>query len=564
MPPLPAIRSPLLADLCRQLRYAPADALRRDLERAERLAAEIDPSREYPDDWMIFRVTGYRPGDREPAGVVQGRAVLADLSAFVERLSDAARLDEAELRAAGAVGVAELAAKWNVSRKTIDRLRREGLVARRARSVRGRRVLLFLAATIAAFESRHGDRLREAGGFTRIEPDAETRILRRAHAYRRRLGWSLNRAAARLAERFGRSHEAVRQLLRRADIARAESGQPVVFEGRGPLRASSRGELEARWRRGEDPAEIARRLGHPRAAVQRAINLARAERLRGLLDAGVLPPPTGPVPPPGPTPSDSALRAPQATRDLGTPGVTDLSAFLSSARRREAFSPVREAALSAAHQALRRRAAAAISALSRLHPQSGPLDRIETDLRWAARLKAELMRPQLALVVETATTVVGVPPEELRSSACVSLLRALLSALADSVDHHDPHKGGRVAGAAALALSRAAARWLKDQAVAPAPLRPRASTRIPEGIPFDDWTLAVAPWQTWLDADARLRAAAMPPRARGILAARLGWDGRPPRTLDELAAELGVARVTAPALERRAWREAWASVTPLP
>ncbi len=556
MPPLPAIRSPLLADLCRQLRYAPADALRRDLERAERLAAEIDPSREYPDDWVIYRVTGYRPSDRGPAGAVLGRTVLADLSAFVERLSDAARLDEAELRAAGAVGIGELAESWNVSRKTLDRMRREGLVARRARSAAGRRVLLFLPATVAAFGARHRDRLAAAAGFTRIDPRDEDRIRRRAEVYRAKLGWSLNRAAARLAQRFGRSHEAVRKLLRRADSARVDAGQPAVFEEPGPLPAWRRVELEARWRRGEDPAAIAGQIGHPRAAVQRAINLARAERLRGLLDAGALPAP-------GPSPgADAPLGAPEATRELGTPGVTDLAAFLAAARRREAVPPARESALSAAHQALRRRAAFAIAALPRLHPQSGPLDRIETDLRWAARLKAELMRPQLALVVETATTVVGAPPEELRGPACVSLMRALLAALADAVDLHDPQKGGRVAGAAALALSRAAARWVKDQSPAPAPAKPRAATRIPEGVPFDDWTLAVAPWQAWLEADPRLRVAAMPAQAREILAARLGWDGRPPRTLDELAAHLGVARVTAPALERRAWREAWAALTP--
>ncbi|MEZ6318861.1 MAG: hypothetical protein R3B49_08940 [Phycisphaerales bacterium] len=59
---------------------------------------------------------------------------------------------------------------------------------------------------------------------------------------------------------------------------------------------------------------------------------------------------------------------------------------------------------SARHRALhylRADAARRIASLDRTTAQPGEVDRAETDLRWASHLKAELVRPSLASIVET-------------------------------------------------------------------------------------------------------------------------------------------------------------------
>jgi hypothetical protein len=80
------------------------------------------------------------------------------------------------------------------------------------------------------------------------------------------------------------------------------------------------------------------------------------------------------------------------------------------------------------------------------------------------------------------------------------------------------------------------------------------------GTPFPDWTLSVAPWQAWLEPDARARTGAstdkMPEAPARFLRRRFGWDGGPPATLVELMAEHGIAPTAVARFERRAIRMA--------
>src|SRR5690348_15581463 len=108
MPPLPRLRIAALDELSRQLRFAPPETLRRQLERTRTLAAEIDPARNYPEEWVIFRVTGYRPQNAGDT-VFVGEALLGDISALVERLSAAAGLRQTELDPAQHLEIGALA-----------------------------------------------------------------------------------------------------------------------------------------------------------------------------------------------------------------------------------------------------------------------------------------------------------------------------------------------------------------------------------------------------------------------------------------------------------------------
>ncbi|MCH9057549.1 MAG: CoA transferase [Planctomycetes bacterium] len=176
MPPLPQLRSPAIKDLYEQLRFAPPRALKRDIERAETLAGEVDHDTTYPEDWIVFRVTGFRPEIGQPR-MTEGAGLLADLSSLVERLSHDARLSQDELDGDGFLDAATLCRRWGVSRKTIDRYRRQGLVARRVRTEQGRSVLMFASGVVETFERTHGRPISRAGDFTRIAPDELERIV---------------------------------------------------------------------------------------------------------------------------------------------------------------------------------------------------------------------------------------------------------------------------------------------------------------------------------------------------------------------------------------------------
>lgn len=553
MPPLPRLRVTALGELAKQLRFAPREALLRDIERAEALAGEIDPGRTYPEDWIVFRITGYRARIEEPAQVV-GAALLGDLSALVERLSAAAGQTAEELAAAGAIDADTLAARWGVSRKTLERWRREGLLARRASLGGGLSRLAYMPGPVERFERMNAARIARAAAFSRVPPEVEARMLQRAARYRESLGLSLNEAAARIARRFGRSHEGVRRILRRHDERAIAAGRAPIFGDPPPL-ASRRQRVALRaWRRGVEPGRIAARFGRTRGAIHHALLAERARLLRAHL--------VGPVPPgAGALDEDAvvALLAPDPVRSgLTWRGETDLRAFIRSARERTAPVAVEERMRAMAMHALRARAARLVSSLGSSGPDAAGVDRAETDLRWAARLLATLVRSQLPLMVETLEGAIGVPLEGLRPAESLPLLASAVGAAALGVLAHDPWRGGRPAAPVGLAVTRLATE--RARAVRPDPRR--ATPRLSAGVAFDDWTRRLAPWQAFLEPDARFAGALdrLDAVQRGLLCARFGLGGDHPRTLAELAAELGVTIMRAGELERRAARAALAAV----
>lgn len=572
MPPFSSLKVRAIDELARQLRFAPIEALVRHVERIESLVREVDPDAAYPADWVVFKVTSFRPGPHGPPfnGVqptlIKGEDLLADLPALVERLSAGARMDSSDLAAEGAVDLADLCDRWNVSKKTIDRYRRRGLIARRAVGPTGKPKLVFMPGVVNDFAARHGAELARAAEFTRLGPDLEARILRRAAKYRRLYGCSLNQAAKRLAMRFERSHETIRQLLSRHAIE--PDGTPV-FDDPGPIDEQQRRTAFRAWRRGLGPVEISKRWRKSPATVLRAILLERTIRVRVLINAGALSAPHA-VMFDRPD-AESVVLAPQPVRTgLGGPGRTDLLDWLNAARVRTVPIGVEETSRATAYQFLRYRAAVLTGALDKYNPRAGAIDQIETTLRWASLIKAELVRAHLFLAVHTLEGILGAPLDELPIVGNSARLRALiaesLGAVGEAVDQYDPYKsgrfggaGGRLAAPVGMAVNRVGARWMKEAKSVPAPAGARrASGRLLQGVPINDWTRHVAPWQDFLEPDRRLRAVirTLEPRTAAFLSHRFGWYGGPPRTLADLGTSMGLDAPRCVRFEREALREA--------
>src|SRR5690606_4313213 len=106
--------------------------------------------------------------------------LLGDISALVERLSAAARLSAADLEPGRWLLADEVCARWKISRKTLERWRRLGLVARRVRGENGKPRLAFPLAAVERFERERKDRVEGAAAYSRIEPRVAARMVRRA------------------------------------------------------------------------------------------------------------------------------------------------------------------------------------------------------------------------------------------------------------------------------------------------------------------------------------------------------------------------------------------------
>lgn len=547
MPPLPRLKSPVLAELERQLRFAPPEALRRHLERVETLAGEIDSAGQYPEEWVSFRVTGYRPPETGRA-VLTGADLLADISALAERLSNAAGIGWVEAREVDhALDADELCARWSISRKTLERYRRRGLPARRVAVEKGLSKLAFIPAVVERFEQAHALHLKKAATFTRIDERTRERMLKRAARYRRRFDCSLHQIAVRLARRFDRSPEAIRQLLRRS----ATGPGP---DSREPLREKQRRVIHRAWRRGIEASALAERYGVSRGAVLRALNVERARLLRGLL-AGALATPT---PPPLFERADAdevLLSAPGVRAGLDLQSERDLLAWITAARVREVVGPAEERARLAGYQYLRHSAARLVRALDHSHPSGLALDEAETRLRWAGLVRAAIVRSQFALLIETCEGRLARPLHEMRAADVAPLILGSIEAIGQALDHLDHTKGARLAAGAGLAVDRFTARWLREYGPG-VMLSTRATPTLRAGAALPDWTARLCPWRAWLDPDPRLRSILprLEPDAARLLAERFGWTGGPPITQKALAAQLNVPLVHAARAERKALR----------
>jgi len=542
VPPLPRLHTPCISDLYEQLRYAPRDAILRDIERAEALADEIDAGVAYPEDWIVFRVTGYRPNISAPA-IVQGEALLADLSSLVERLSESiagkARAGRSTPTADDLLNIDTLQARWSVSRKTIDRYRKRGLVARRVRDEGGRTILVFSQRVVEAFERRSADVLEDAGAFTRMTDEEATRLLHRARRYKD-AGLSLNEAALRLSRRCGRSHEAVRQLLRRHDRA---SKQPIFGHLSRP--ADKRKAIALRAARlGITPSEMARKYDRSRGSVTRMLIEARAERLaRYTLAQGQI--------------DEASLQRSEAQADLAPPPAEDLLDLLERARSLPPPSAPLERALAAARTALERKAGALISSLAP-NPTARAVDETETLLRWESRIRAVLVDQQLGVVLRTIEDRLAQQVDRIPGRHLAELVVLAIDATARGVQAFDPARGGRLAAPVGLSVSRAVAQWLRSHpsfAAQPGVLG-RATARPTRGRSAGHWSMRVSPWQADLEADPRVRrrAAALDEPWRTLIIARYALGGERPLTTAEAAERLRVSPSRVVAMERQGIR----------
>lgn len=553
MPAWPKLKLPLLADLAEQLRYAPKAAVAKDILRTIETIGVIDPSTDYPADWIAFRITGYRAD--QPFEPIPGAKLVPQLARLVELLSAQSHLEQADLQALEpGFDQKALLTRWNVSRKTLERYRAKGLVAVRMLSGRGKSTLFFPRSTTEAFEASNARMLERAGAFVRLDESARASIRARGEKLRKRATVPRARIAAHLARRTGRSRTAIERAL----PARKRS------ERRPRQSDKARMAMLAKWEAGSGAGDLARQAGKTRPAIVHALNLARQARLEAWDPSTRFP--VDRVPPAPATLDDIARLFPRAAETPSPLPETDLERMLEAIRRRPAPDRASEREFVLAHHVCMQLASDA-TVLS-----ADRLDLAETALRWAGRLRTILIQPYRAVIAESLENLVS--PEGGRG---IDLLRAEPSLLIDAlltgvhgaalaIEGFAPEVstrreiGGSLAGPVSLAVGRTLSDWIKINDRAIKVLRSRQGTRAVRSPGVKpDWTERGSPWLGVLTpAHVRTRPdrPGLLPEHERVLGLRFGWDAARPRTVVEIAGVLGVTRIRAGALLQAALRAA--------
>jgi RNA polymerase sigma factor (sigma-70 family) len=269
-------KNPALMQLTdQQVRFAPPARRLEQLARAEKLLAEIDPAKAYPYQYVVFRVTDFRP-DSYPDLMIPGPDLEHDLYLMIAAFARKAPAVPVEAVPEPVLTLEQISSRLNVSPKTIRRWRDRGLVGRRV-LCNGRSQVGFLQSVVDRFVAANAERVEKGRRFSQLSEAEKEDILRRAKRLARVGTGTLTEVSRRIARRLGRSAETVRYTIRNFDRAHPEQALfPTVT---GPLDAPTKQLICSSYRRGIPVETLARRFHRTPSAVYRILNEARAQRL---------------------------------------------------------------------------------------------------------------------------------------------------------------------------------------------------------------------------------------------------------------------------------------------
>lgn len=529
MPRVASFKITVIGELYRQLRYASPETRIRQMNAAESLVEDIDPQQLYPEDFIIFRITSYRPRSDQTPPMLVGEALMSDLINLVQCLSDSLDLPP-DFNGRSPALLQDTASRLNISTKTVQRYRKRGLVCHYVLFPDQIKRLVCFEDSISRFVNRNQSRLRRASDFSRIEETIEQQIIRKARALFDQHRLSLNEVALRLAGQYDRAHETVRLLLKRHD----QRAEKPIFDERGPLTQKDIRVIFRAWRFGVPVAMLARRFSKGAPAIHRAINRRRRELLKAL-DLQYVKMPTFGL-------EDAAsiiLSAPAVTGGLDNRLVsTDALLLIEQARNAQAMDEADEDALVAGYNFLKKQAAEGIALLDD-SPNTRSLDEVETDLRWASALKGRLISAGFPSALKVIEQTLHKPLKRHPAEEIVRLIELAFQVISRCIESLDP-KGRRqeLAKVCAHALDMALAALYQSK-----PSR-RAAVRHESGsIALEDFYRQLCPWQSWLEPYPGLGILLdrIDPENRPAIALRYGYQGGPPHTIDALAKKLGLS-----------------------
>lgn len=443
-----------LAALARQMAFTPASLRARQLQAAEDLLGTLEPAKPYPLDYIIFRITGYRPATGSET-LLPGLAVRHDLGSLIEQVSDTLDLVTATL-AEPVLSIDDVTERFNVTSKTIQRWRRKGLVARRFTFPDGKKRVGFLLSSVERFVSSHADQVQRGANFTQVSENEHTEIIRRA----RRLAFDCRccqkEICRRIARKLNRSPLTILHTVKKFDT---ENPAQAIFAGSPPeIPAEQRTRILRGARKGIRLRVLSSKTRQTTSAVYRVILEERIAKLNArrikfiddpiyhesdaefILDQMLRQDPI--------TTPASEKSAPVYVARTGR----DLPPYLSDLYRTPLLTPARERALFLRFNYHKFRF---VQARRKLEPEMAKarhIEQLEKHLRLATGIKNQIVSANLRLVVNIARRHLrpGIDLMELVSDGNVTLMRA--------IESFDTHKGYRFSTYATLALMKGFAR----------------------------------------------------------------------------------------------------------
>jgi len=451
------IKSHNLAQLLMQLRFTPEKKRRKQLDAAENLVDIINKDKEYPYEFVCFRITGFQPKSDIESELIKGDELLEDLRIFISKLSGKLARPVIE-QSQKIYSIEDLAKNIGVSTKTIYRWRKQGLVARKYIFQDGKKRLGFLQSTADKFLSAHPDIAGKAKDFSRLTDQQKQQIVKQAVKLAAETNLSRHQVIYRISDRTGKCHETVRYTL--LNYENAHPDKPVFKKSAGVIEPAQAAEIYRLYKQGCNIKELTKRFERSKSSIYRIINRRRAKLLLGKKiefvaseefleqDAKdrILAEPLDKSEP-------SILNNTEPTKLTGS----SLSEYLHTLRDTLILKREEEVELFRRYNYLKFLACQSRTGIKRSHVSGMLLSQIESYLDQAEEIKRRIIEANLRLAVNVARkhTLSGANLLDLVSEGNISLMRA--------VEKFDYSRGFRFSTFASWAIAKDYARKIPDQ-----------------------------------------------------------------------------------------------------
>ncbi|MFA5554572.1 MAG: sigma-70 family RNA polymerase sigma factor [Phycisphaerae bacterium] len=420
-----AINNPHLAQLLMQMKFVSPAKRSEYLKSAQEFFYTVDPAKQYPFDYVVFRITKYHPKDL-PDELINGNDLIEDLQIFIWKLSG--KVDEKTAEQKEKVySISELAESLNVSSKTIARWRNKGLLARKYVFKDGKKRLAVLQSELERFLESNPKLVQSAASFERLTEQEKERAVMIAREIAKTGKQTKRNIIKAVADALGRGHETIRILLTEYDQGRQRG---KIFKSvREYLKPEDKKEIYRLYKQGVSAKELVKQFGRCKAEIYRIINQKKAKELSAVKIEYI------------PSPEFSKGKAFEkiASEPLQIPprktNISDklqldgssLNRYLQSIKNIERLTRDRETYLFRRYNYLKYLASTERGNIKTANTSGRLLNSIEKYLNQAEEIKKIIIESNLGLVVSIASkhSLSGTSLGELISEGNMALMRAV-------------------------------------------------------------------------------------------------------------------------------------------
>jgi RNA polymerase primary sigma factor len=246
----------------------------KQLSAAEQLYKIVSPDKEYPFEFICFKITGYRPKEHT-AQMVSGKELIESLPVYIAKASARLRLP-AEEQKEKIYSLGETAKKLNISIRTIERWQRRGFFGKKYVFPDGSLKTGFTESQIDEFIKANPSLVEKAANFSIIEPQLKDEIVERASQIARDKTLSRTAVIRKVATEFARAPETIRSII--VDCEKNQKKQ-IFLNRHSVIGTSEAAIIFNMFQDGAGAGTLAEKFGKSASSIYRIITQRRIRKL---------------------------------------------------------------------------------------------------------------------------------------------------------------------------------------------------------------------------------------------------------------------------------------------